>query len=99
MIDMRSITDALLQAVPLWGLLSFIIIRFLRKTDQREKDVQQRLQKIELAISLIQQSIQDAGINDMKHKIEQLNEFKTKSDMNIKALWRVIDPNPRKSDS
>jgi hypothetical protein len=96
--DLTNIIHQGAGNAPLWAIGLFLIriwVNGRKKAEKAQKEamasVQDKLNRIEIALA-------ESGIKDLKENIEKLKEAKTKSEMNIDALWRTVDKSKRPSD-
>ena len=97
-LDISQALKSMFQAVPMWAFVGWAIAHWFKKTSEERKELNTRLQVIDGNIAKIQSQLNEAGVKDLKENIEKLKEAKVRDEMNIQAIWKILDPKPRKSD-
>lgn len=89
--DLTKVFGSLLAAFPVWAIFIPISGFVLKKIDDWRKEVQKELQQIRLELA-------SSGFSTLRQDIEAAKKQDLIAEMNIKALWRAVDPEKRISD-
>lgn len=97
-IDFRQVMNGILQAVPVWGIVLGALQYWLHRQKKFQEAEEARWSRIESRIYNIEISLASSGIVDLKKTVDDMKAAHISQELNIKALWRTIDPPKRTSD-
>jgi len=95
--DLTKIISGMIENVPLWGIALLFVKRWLKNQQKSENETKQAIFGIHEKLNRIEVKLASSGIDDLKDNIERLKESRTKTEMNIDALWRSVDKQKRTS--
>lgn len=90
-IDLMPLAKQLLGGFPIGIVLLFFIRRYWKKSDEKEKSLQIRLEKIDDQLDSIRLALAELGVKNIREMLDELRRTDYKLEARVDALFRIAD--------
>lgn len=90
-INLSLVFSEMISNVPIWTVGFFILKFWLKKREDADLQVQITMRSMRNQLNRIELILAESGLQDLKQNIESLKESRTKHEMQIQSLFRVVD--------
>lgn len=88
-LDLTFLVKSMLQSVPIWAALAFLVNRYLKKTEKQEAEIEARLSRMEDHLKNIDLTLAAANLHQVTEIVETLRTQQHHFEIELKDLWRI----------